>query len=122
MPILQVYNVTAADADLSELRVGNTFTVTVAVQLGEISPDDVTVELYHGPLNTMNIISGGHKTAMTLSESHQGGRYLFNCRVDCPTTGRYGFIPRVVPRGDLWLQFTPGMIAWADGQKQESAI
>ncbi|MDO9541863.1 MAG: alpha-glucan family phosphorylase [Kiritimatiellia bacterium] len=106
-----------ADADLSELRVGNAFTITVAVQLGEINPDDITVELYHGPLSTMNTIAGGHKVAMTLLENHQNGRYLFNCRMECPTTGQYGFIPRVVPRGDLWLQFTPGLIAWADNQK-----
>jgi starch phosphorylase len=104
-----------ADADLSELRAGGTFGVTVAVQLGEISPDDVTVELYHGPLNAMNAIAEGHKIPMTIQESHLGGKYLFNCRVDCPTTGRYGFVPRVVPRGDSWLQFAPGLITWADG-------
>lgn len=105
------------DKDLNELRVGDTFTVIVGVHLGEISPADVTVELYHGPLNIMNAILGSHKATMTLVDTAQDGRHSFECRMECPSTGRYGFLPRVVPQGDQWMQFSPGLIAWADAPK-----
>ncbi|MBI3987013.1 MAG: alpha-glucan family phosphorylase [Lentisphaerae bacterium] len=102
-----------AETDLFSLRVGQTFKVTALAHLGELTPDDVCVELYYGLLGSASKIGVSCRHPMTLREEKSGGNYLFECDIHCQTTGRYGFTARIIPHGDDWLQNSPGLIAWA---------
>ena len=94
-------------------RVGDNFTVTAVVNLGELRPDEVNIELYYGPLKTVDTISESHYEEMTVKEDRGNGAYLYNCNITCAASGRYGFTVRAVPRGDDRIKFAPGRITWA---------
>ena len=114
----------AAQAELGCLRVGDAFAVTVPVHLGELHPDDVVVELYYGQLNMKGAITASHRQPMTASRKTDlpaegpaqagDGQHIFECRLECRTTGRYGFTARIMPRGDAWTQTMPGFLTWAE--------
>jgi starch phosphorylase len=94
-------------------RVGDTLHMTTLVDLGELSPEDVTVELYYGVLHSPDRLASGRSMTMAMLEAHGSGRYLYACDISCPASGRYGFTARVLPAGDAWARFEPGLIRWA---------
>jgi starch phosphorylase len=94
-------------------RVGDDFTVTARVNLGELRPDEVNIELYYGPLKAVDMISESHFEKMTVKEDNGNGSYLYTCNITCVASGRYGFTVRAVPNGDDRIKFVPGHITWA---------
>ncbi|MBU0986578.1 MAG: alpha-glucan family phosphorylase, partial [Proteobacteria bacterium] len=94
-------------------RVGDTFRVTSVVHLDEVRPEEVTVQLYYGPLKDVDALAKGQKEVMTVQENRENGQYLYACTITCREAGRYGFTVRVVPCGDERLRFAPGFITWA---------
>ena len=94
-------------------RVGDSFSVTAAARLGELRPDEVSIELYYGPMKTVDTISESHFKEMTVKEDQGNGTYLYTCDITCSASGRYGFTVRAVPRGDDRIKFAPGCITWA---------
>ncbi|MBN1671969.1 MAG: alpha-glucan family phosphorylase [Kiritimatiellae bacterium] len=105
----------STDRDISALHVGDTFHVRAVVELGTLKPDDVDVEVYYGPINAENEIGGGHVESMALAADGASGKYRFEGRVQCRTTGRYGLTVRVSPREPHWKHVLPGLMTWADG-------
>ncbi len=93
-------------------RVGENLHLTTLVDLGELSPEDVTVELYYGILQSADRLTAGKFQKMEMLEAHGGGRYLYACDIACPMSGRYGFTARALPAGDAWARFEPGLIRW----------
>ncbi|MEZ4526270.1 MAG: alpha-glucan family phosphorylase [Desulfobacterales bacterium] len=93
-------------------RVGESFQVTSIVNLGELRPDDVEVELYYGVLRSVEELSRSEVQTMTMLEAHGSGIYLYACDIACRVSGRYGFTTRVIPKGDVWTRFIPGFITW----------
>ncbi len=94
-------------------RVEDDLRLTVQVDLGELSPDEVDVELYYGRLKTVDslVIS---RTETMIERQHLGkGTYLYDCIINCRDSGRYGFTARVTPRGDDLIKYVPGLITWA---------
>jgi len=67
--------------------VGDNFTVTAVVNLGELRPDEVNIELYYGPLKTVDTISESHYEEMTVKEDHGNGTYLYTCNITCAASG-----------------------------------
>ena len=94
-------------------RVGEKMQVTARVYLGELTPEEVEVELYHGAFRDLDSLAAGDVAPMRVAEKLADNVYLFSCELSCRTSGRFGFSVRVVPRGDAWLKFTPGLVSWA---------
>jgi starch phosphorylase len=94
-------------------RVGEAFTVTCEMNLGDIKPEEVDVELYYGTLKSIDTLSASHTEPMNVIEDHGNGKYLYGCTLTCQWSGRYGFTTRLTPRGDDRLRNTPGLISWA---------
>ncbi len=101
------------DKDITMLHVGDTFTVTVDVHLGKLSPEEVAVEVYHGQVNADNVIGKSALDAMAPTEDKGHGLHLYQHTVSCRASGRYGFTVRVVPKGKNWRGAMPGFMAWA---------
>ena len=96
-------------------RVGDTFTVTAEVELGDLSPEEVEVELYYGRVKSIEEIGDSKAARMSVAENRDNGRYLYSCQVVCKAAGRFGFTGRVMPKGDDYLRNTPGFLTWAQG-------
>ncbi len=97
----------------SFLRVGEKLDVVAEVTLGELTPDEVTVELYCGTLKSIDQVAQGRGEAMQVLENRENGDYIYHSAVECRETGRFGFTARIFPKGDDLEKFMPGLIRWA---------
>lgn len=111
-PEIRVDNVEAEVP--AELRVGAELQVRTQVNLGALEPQDVTVQLYYGPLDTRGEISKGEVMAMKWLESNGDGNQTFVGSIPASTSGRYGYALRILPHHeDLSNPYQPGLILWA---------
>src|SRR5262249_10458948 len=100
------------------LHVGNNLEVTGHVHLGPFQPEDVDVQIYHGPLDSMGEITGAHVEPMGLvvapEQSGNGSpTWSFRGRIFCRNSGQYGFTVRVLPKHPgLPHVFETGIVTW----------
>lgn len=104
------------DKDISMLHVGNKFTITAEVNLGDLTPGEVSVEVYHGRVSSDNLIARSKSDVMGVAEDRGNGLYMYSYIVTCKASGRYGFTVKVVPIGDEWKHTMPGFITWPAGK------
>ena len=86
--------------DENGAELGGLRRVEVAVELGELSPTDVRVELIHGHVGHNDELEGTQRETLVPSGNPSGGVARFNGEFVCHATGRYGFSVRVVPHHD----------------------
>ena len=103
------------EADDQVASLGAERTVEAAVALGSLAPDDVDVQLLHGPVGQGDELGA----AATVSMQHAGAvddhhtRYRGTFTAD--HAGRYGFTVRVVPSNpDLVGPTELGLAAWGE--------
>jgi len=105
-------SVRLGETPVRELGVGTTLEVPVRVQLGSLSPDDVSVELRYGPLGPTGDIRDAKVVRADLLRV-EGGENVFVAKLPCGITGRCGFSARVLPRhADMLAPYTPLRITW----------
>ncbi|TVQ22973.1 MAG: glycosyltransferase family 1 protein [Spirochaetaceae bacterium] len=93
------------------LNVGDDVELQTRIHLGDLKPDDVTVELYHGPMSTLDEIAAPTRTPMTAKGAGDNGTYAFTAVIRCTTAGRQGLSVRVLPRHpQLVDEFVPGFV------------
>lgn len=111
-PQVEVKSVKISD---QEIKVGKEFEVEAIIRLGNLTPDDVKVQLYYGQLNTHDQI-GQDGAALDMENVSQNGDgvYNFTARMIYNTSGERGLSVRVLPKHHfLFSEFQPGLIAWA---------
>jgi starch phosphorylase len=94
-------------------RVGENFEVTAEVNLAELQPDEVDVELYYGQMKSLEDLATSHVEQMNVLEDRGNGHYLYGCSLTCQGSGRFGFTVRVAPRGGERVKSTPRLLTWA---------
>jgi starch phosphorylase len=99
---------------LPQLKVGSQLLIKALVKLGKIDPNDVSVEFYHGPVDTWQNIKNGSAVRMDHERaSEEQGEHWFVGAMPCRKTGRHGVAVRVVPRHtDLANPYEMGLILW----------
>ncbi|HIJ51645.1 MAG TPA: alpha-glucan family phosphorylase [Planctomycetes bacterium] len=102
------------DSKQPQLKLGSELNVRALVKLGKVSPDDVSVELYHGPVDTRGQIKDGSAVKMDHKElTEQDGEHWFVGSMPCRKSGRQGLAVRVLPRNaDLVTPYDLGLILW----------
>jgi len=94
-------------------RVGENMQVEALVELPDIDPSELQVQLYAGPVSATGQIESPHTLTMSHTKQIANGRHLFTGAIDCRTSGRQGFAIRVLPgNADLATPFEPGLILW----------
>jgi starch phosphorylase len=79
-----------------QLKVGSKLKVNAVVKLGRLKPDDVSVELYHGPLDSRGNITDGAVIKMDYKKSTgQDNEHLFCGLTPCCASGRRGIAVRL---------------------------
>ncbi len=100
--------------DGGELPVGSHISVRARVRLGEVKPDDVAVELYHGRVDPRGRLVEGSAEAMECTGPAEEGGYWFHGQVPCRRSGRHGYAVRVLPQhSDLSHRYDTGLILWS---------
>jgi starch phosphorylase len=97
--------VETVDESTDAADLGGTRTVAAVADLGRLGPDDVQVQVVHGPVgNTDEIVEAAASTMDLVSGS---GPYRYQGTFTCDRAGRYGFTVRVVPSH-------PDLLTWAE--------
>ena len=111
--------ITIENLDIPEIDstvfVGQKFPVKIRVNLGEITPNDVLVEMISGHLNSQEQLQDGSPTPAVLipNEDNSNGVYTFSSEVTCTESGRFGIAARVIPKNDnMPHTFKPKLISW----------
>jgi starch phosphorylase len=100
-------------AEGQELKVGDQLQVQAQVQLGQLKPTDVAVELYYGPLDAEGLIVQGQVLPTLIAQSKGSGTYIFAGAITCQTSGRHGYALRIVPKhDDLETPFEMNLVLW----------
>src|SRR3970282_1886395 len=95
-----------------EHKVGGTASVVIRAELGNLSPENVKVELVHGPMGSSGEILGWETVQAGLVSS-DGTVSMFKAEIPCRVSGRYGYTARVVPRHpELVNPCIPHLVTW----------
>ncbi|MBM4350550.1 MAG: glycosyltransferase family 1 protein [Deltaproteobacteria bacterium] len=94
------------------VALGETLPVEVDISLLELTPQDLSVEVYYGPVDSKaNFFS---RSFLSLQPSQQNGdKTTFKGEIPCQSVGRFGFRIRVLPSHPLLTHpYSMGLILW----------
>ena len=116
-------NVAKVTAETREpLGVRQPLNINADVQLAGLSPDDVRVQIYYGPLDADGRITDGHLVDMTPA-AERDGTHQYRGEVIVQNSGKHGFGVRVIPGNpNLASPFIPGLITWDAENAPEPAV
>ena len=82
-------------------EVGARLSVRAFIALGDLTPDDVEVQLVHGVINSEDDLVETTVLPLQVQETYEAGRFRFDGEVVLDHSGAFGYTVRVVPRNDL---------------------
>lgn len=116
---VRVENVSAATPAGGSVAVRAPVTITTKVYLGSLVPDEILVQLYHGPVNAVGEIIDAEAVNMKYDPKARGnepGTCVFTCTFSPDSTGQHGYSVRVLPNDSRMVSpFVPGLITWDTG-------
>ena len=99
------------------LKVGSNLKVRALIGLGDLKTEDISVQLYSGPVDTWGNISEGSAIEMKNGSDFKDSDHWFEAVLPCEQSGNMGLAVRVVPANeDLASPWEPGLVLW-EGQK-----
>jgi starch phosphorylase len=109
-PAIKIHHV---EGDVTAADVGDKRSVAATIHVGELSTDDVHVQLAHGPVGANGELIDPAFLEMRADVCHDG-TCTYRGEFDTTRTGLYGFAVRVVPsHPDLTTSMELGLTAWA---------
>src|SRR6266513_1657207 len=112
-PEVKISDVQIGNKDRQNILVGESLQVSAHVHLGDVDPNHVRVEAYHGEAD-----NGGIKnpsvSILNASGRNGDGSYLYQGSVPASESGAYGFSVRVLPtHPNLMQSHELRLIAWS---------
>ncbi len=106
--------VEAIENGISELTVSTHVPVRARISLGDLTPDDVQVELFVGAVDAAGEMPKALPFQMKpTGEQHAGAHVFETAAAHATTSGRNGYTVRVLPYHSDMPGLIPGLIAWA---------
>ena len=78
-------------------QLGQDISVRAFVNLGDLKPAEVSVQLLHGRVSPDDSITSPDVVTLPLQEAYEGGRFRYEGTVQLDNTGPFGYTVRVVP-------------------------
>jgi starch phosphorylase len=102
-----------SDAVLSSISVNDPVAVTAYVNLSQLQPSDILVQIYQGPVDETGNITQGTATAMDYIRQ-EGDLAVYQGKVSYPTSGLQGLALRLLPyHPDLGDLLEMRLVRWA---------
>jgi len=96
-----------------EFLVGQNIPVTATVQLGVLRPEDISVEIYYGDMNSNGSIKAGQVVQMQPTGTVKNGICSYYGEIPCEVSGHFGLAVRILPYNpNLAQKLIPGLILW----------
>ncbi|MFP3090515.1 alpha-glucan family phosphorylase [Treponema sp. TIM-1] len=93
---------------------GDSLTVTAAIELGALLPEELTVELYYGAVSNQSRTIEQARRAEMRPTGRDGSAYIFQVKVECTDTGWQGHTVRILPKHQALIHpYRTGLIKWA---------
>jgi starch phosphorylase len=97
-----------------EVEVHSNVVIQALVQLGQLNPLDVNVQVYYGHIDDAGNLFNTREVMMEHTDDKGKGNNLFEARIPCEDTGRFGYTVRILPRHpNLIYPVDTGLISWA---------
>ncbi len=97
----------------TDLKVGHELTVEAKIYMGGLKPKDIQLDIYYGPLDIKAQIASGIAIPMNNVKEVSSGTYLFTGYIPCMSSGRHGFVLRMLPHHvDLCNPYSMNFIMW----------
>jgi starch phosphorylase len=105
-----------AEIQNNDLEVGSKYIIDAEVDLGELTPKDVHVQVYYGKVDEKHIAHSNSFFDMDLVEEASSSKtYKYKGEIQCERTGDFGYTLRILPNHSLLINpFEIGLIKWAD--------
>ena len=98
-----------------QVFVGEDFPVKAEIDLGQLTPGDVEVQLYYGPVDKQDDPNYNSTVVMNSSSKKSNGFYLYSGNIVSQSSGQKGFTIRILPKHKLLINpFELGVVYWAD--------
>ncbi len=114
----QWYNIKIHNVDVSEstdVKVSQTLAVKARLSLAGLSPDDLQVEIYQGPIGIDGKITNGVPTVMSYQGKDGDHISVYTGDITYTSSGLQGFSLRVLPKHPhLSSPYEPRLILWAN--------
>jgi starch phosphorylase len=92
---------------------GQTLTVRVFASLGDLSPDEVDVQVVHGRVAGDDELRDVQTQSLAHAETYEAGRHRFEADIALDHTGPFGYTARILPKNDLLAAPAEvGVISW----------
>jgi len=108
-------HIESVDAEVPrEAMVGNKLPVRANIKLGSIRPEEVSVELYYGVLDSHGLITAGAAAALNcIGTDGSPDSYRFAGQIPCEYSGQYGYALRIVPHHpEMAARYHIGLVRW----------
>ncbi len=110
-PRVEIAGVTSEEGDA--LLVGDQKHIRAELKLGKLTPEDVSVQIWHGAVDGKGDFIQGTAAPMEYREAN-GECHVFTGQLACENSGRQGFSLRVLPKHpDLDNPLLMGLVKWA---------
>lgn len=97
-----------------DLKVGKKYPIVAEVELGDLTPDDVDVQIYFGKVENGESEDHSYVNMTCNPKKTKSGRYSYKGEIECKNTGQFGFTLRILPKNDILInKFELGLIRWA---------
>ncbi|MBI5725915.1 MAG: alpha-glucan family phosphorylase [Planctomycetes bacterium] len=99
---------------LGGARIGTPVQVEAVVNLGQLQPEDISVQLFHGPLDGSGQLVDGQSIDMNLAAKEDGSKARYAVQMPCGRSGLAGYTVRILPRLDATSDpYGMGLTKWA---------
>ena len=99
---------------IKERLLGARFTVRAFVELGDLDPGEVEVQVAYGRVDDADELPQFELATLKQHGQHTGDGWTFEGEVPLATPGAFGYTVRVVPRHvGLATASELGLVAWA---------
>jgi len=97
-----------------DLKVGFKYPILAEVELGDLTADDVEVQIYYGKVDEGVEGIKSYVTMANVPRKSKSSKYLYRGEIECKSTGQFGFTLRILPKHELLgSPFELGLIRWA---------
>ncbi len=101
-------------SDGDEVEVHSEIVIKATVHLGPVKPSDVSVQTYYGRIDDGGNLCEISKVTMEHGGELGKGEHVFQTRIQCEKTGRFGYTVRILPsHSNLVCPIDSGLISWA---------
>ncbi|MFA7674604.1 MAG: alpha-glucan family phosphorylase [Endomicrobiia bacterium] len=94
------------------IKIRKKMTVKAKIFLGNITCDDVFVQLYNGYLDSKNVLSAETYENMKMISKEADGSCIYEIELEVDKVGHCGYTVRIIPQYLGEVEYIPGLIKW----------